>query len=904
MTSRTTHDAAEKRGPSLRDRARASNPKPLVPILTCILAACMWLGSAAADATGLLHVALATALPDAAQALLVTSLVAAAAASVIAFHRIRHDAGEPLAWTKHASLATLTALAALTLGAGLRVREEIARARTERVLLDVTASGARANQLVTIEATVATGWSRDAFGPDILATYFNKPPRWKVRLERLDFIADDGTRIALDDGTGVTLAIPADSDESHAPPCHRIGERIRLIGRFTPLMRSGLPSRFDRAESMAKRASVGTISVDSPALLVPLGGSARAHPLHDGVMRAREDLRRRVRDALLSGVPRGGDDAIDAMLVALILGDSEEGYEPIEQGFRAAGLAHILAISGFNLAVLGWVVAAIAGIFIRDERWRAVPVGIAALVALIVMAPAASAVRSSLMAITGACARSFGRDWNGDAMIALAAILMLLHAPSDAAGAGFQLSYACVLALRHVAPALRARWLSWIPRDDGRSARSGWLAVTGEFSSRAIAAGLSAFLVSTPIALAHFGSMQPLGVVLTFLCTPLSTVTLAIAYPKALIGAVWIPLTWIAGPVVWFFAWMQVLLVDSALGLAGGALELGVLPLPFAATLLAGIVGCIVLPKRVPRTACGLLACAIVGGIILARRLEPTPTLDVTALSVGDGSAYVIRSGSSLVLFDGGSSSFGGIAGSALLPIIAAHGGTVDAIVVSHPNLDHFSALLDVIRFTRVRMLAVHPTFVAARKRMPAVDALLRGAEARGTEIRAISAGDELALGEMRWRVLWPDERFRTPRDNDCSIVAMLAHGCGARILFSGDIETEPAARLAARADRGEIDLRCHVAELPHHGSFREAIVGYMATASPRLVVQSTAERRFANDRFTGTLPGARLVTCRDGSVRISADGQGALHLSLWDDHAGGTARAGWRPAGRIELAR
>ena len=158
--------------------------------------------------------------------------------------------------------------------------------------------------------------------------------------------------------------------------------------------------------------------------------------------------------------------------------------------------------------------------------------------------------------------------------------------------------------------------------------------------------------------------------------------------------------------------------------------------------------------------------------------------------------------------------------------------------------------------------------------------------------------------GLLRLEVLWPDARFRTSRDNDCSIVTMVVHDCGARVLLSGDIETEPAARLTTRARRGEIDLSCHIAELPHHGSFREAVVEYLAIASPRLVLQSTAERRFANDRFADALPGVRLVTCRDGTVRVTADAGGALHVWLWDDDARGTTPSGWRPAGMIDLSR
>jgi len=896
-------------GPSLRERARAANPQPLVPIATCLFACALWTGCVLADASGLMRVGLAHGLPPLARALLAGALAAGAAAAALAILRMRGSSADRASLRENLAIIVLIAVAALFLGAGLRVREEIDRARTESVTTDSIAAGTRAGQLVVVEATVTAGWALDAFGPDLLARHFRKPSRWTTRIERLDFIDAHGVRIALDDATSATLVVAAEDLDTGARPVRAIiGDRLRITGRFLPASRSMLPTRLDRAESMAKRRSIGTIVVESPALMVPTASSDRAQPVQDAILHMREMLRERVRAALLSGVPRydGEGSAIDAMLVALVLGDSERGYDSIEQGFRAVGLAHILAISGFNLAVLGWVVAAIAALFIRDERWRAIPVGIAAVAALIVMTPAASAVRSAVMAIMGASARSFGRDWNGDAMIALAAIAMLLHAPSDAAGAGFQLSFACVLALRHLAPAVRARWLAWMPRDDGRSTQpewsAGWLAMAGEFSSRAIAAGIATFLASTPIALAHFGTVQPLGVLLTFACTPLSTITLAIAYPKAILGSLWIPLTWPLGPVLWACAWIQVALVDWSLAALGGAVQLGEVSVTTALCLLSGTLGMFLLPVRRMRAIAAVIALGVLVRIIASRHSVDRPVLELTMLAVGDGSAYLIRSDATLVLFDGGSSSIGGVASSALMPQIAAQGGVVDAIVVSHPNLDHFSALLDVVRFARVKSLLVHPSFVAARKRMPAVHELLCGAESAGTEIRVVSAGDACTIGALGWRFIWPMRNFRASRDNDCSLVSIVEHECGTRVLLSGDIETEPAARLAARCERGELDLACDIVELPHHGSWREAVVPYIAAAQPAIVLQSTAERRFANDRFAGKFPSdaTRLVTCRDTSVRIRADADRTLHIALWDPEAAG----GWRPAGIVLPAR
>jgi competence protein ComEC len=889
-----------------------------VPIATCVFALALWCGCALADSSAFAAVSMAQSARTLMEALLDAACAAAVVASVLAVADLVACSGmrgeRPMpsfgteafgaAWARFA----LIGFAALCLGAGLRYRQCVEQSDLPRIMLDPHAGDE--GQLVTIECTIRSPFTAGSFGPDLLAVHFRKPPRFRGTADGLVFISDDGRRVALPSEAEVAITVP-----EHPPPW-LIGERLRLVGALYPVGAPVFPCGIDPRESAVRRGRIGTLVVESDSLATPVSDWNPSTPLLDEVARIREQLRTRMREALLAGVPAHGDRgaaddaAIDSMLVALVLGDVEKGYREIENGFRAAGISHILAISGFNLAVLGWVVAAISGLFLRDERLRAVPVVMAAAIALWVMAPAASAIRSALMAVIGAGGRVFSRDWNGDAVLAAAAAVMLVHSPSDAGNPGFQLSFLCVIALRRAAPVIRNRWFGFVPRDDGRHAVHAGVAIAADIAASAVSAGLAAFLASVPIALVHFGTVQPIGIALTLLATPLSTVTLGLAYPKVVLG---LPVPWLTsplGPILWATAWLQVELVELSLSWFGGATNLGrISAIGGAGLLILLTVAVLSESRRMVIAAVSVLSAVIVWFFcfpIGSSRVRDGPELEITMFAVGDGSAYIVRSRSSVVLFDCGSSSIGGVGSSALLPMIADAGGRVDAVVISHPNLDHFSALLDLARYAKVGEVIVHDSLLAARTTMPAVEHLLSGIEATDTAIQSVAAGDHLEFGGCSWHVLWPALGFRSSRDNDLSLVMKIVHAeTGASVLLSGDVETEPSARLADRALRGEVDIRADLFELPHHGSWREAVVGYMREVKPTVVLQSTARRRFDSDRFANHIGRGvmRFVTCRDGTVRLvldRSDGLPVWRASIFD----ADAASGWRSAGRFERPR
>lgn len=938
-------EAPERSNADLEDAfPRASPPRILIG---CV--ASLWFGAVILESTDLVDVARGALGADLAPTVSLLALVLAVGAATLSAlaWRNEHHATRSASRMISARLSIVVALILLASG-GLGVAMRLQQAARERDRVELVPPSikfgdhaASAPAITALEGTVDEGFAPHGFATDILARHFDKEIRWRAVLRDVVFVGGDGVRTSVDgaddDGSRVSSRIAV--FVAGAPPPWKVTDRVRALGVLSTPRDIGNPGDRDPRSLAARSGVIGFLSVESAELCRFVDGSMTPTPVSDFILRLRDRIRSALRTGLLAGIepsdPAQGiqpDDGVGAMLVALVLGDSEAGYAPIENGFRAVGLAHILAISGFNLAVLGWMVAFVARIVFRSDRSAAACVAITAILALVLMAPAPSATRSALMAIIGALGVLLRRDWNGDAILALAAACMVIDQPSVASNAGFQLSFACVIGLRHLSARIRNIWLGWIPRDSAASTHHAWLGLAGEVFGRTIAAGIAAFVASAPIALAHFGSIQPLAIVLSLICSPISAATLVVAYPMAVIGAAFPTCAEPLGPILRLLVDLQISLVDIALSISGGTWTIAgwsiigtplriALSFALGASALLFLVGNRRAARVVGVVAFITIATCMAPLVKVAREETAAPRMALVTLAIGDGSAHLLEIGERNVVFDVGSSSTGGVASRGALPWALGRGGSIDALIVSHPDLDHYSGAVDLIRYARVDRLLVHDSLLEAATRSLPVAEMLSAAHRHGTCIQTVAMGDRIILGDAIGEVLWPPRGFRSNRDNDASIVMRVhaaqypldssktgdvgtsvdevaAHRIGS-LLLTGDIETIPAVRLVAGGSDGAPMPRSDVVELPHHGSWREAIVPFLARCDPLLIVQSTAMRRWLTDRYGGSLPtGAmRHVTCRDGAMRVEFHDGWILRFTHDFDVLGG-----WRPAGRWRI--
>jgi len=222
--------------------------------------------------------------------------------------------------------------------------------------------------------------------------------------------------------------------EDVAWPAVPTGAIVAVRGRLRAL------GPFER--HYAVRGAHAAISLDAAAPT----GARRAGPL--GVVDA---IRTRAERALSSGLPAPQA----ALLRGMTLGQDEALDERTREQFRVASLAHVLAASGQNVALLlalALPLLAWAGLGLRGRLIAAL-----ALIALYVPLAGAgpSIQRAGAMGAATTVAALAGRPASRWYALLLAAAVTLGCNPRASADVGWQLSFAAVVAIALLAPRIR-----------------------------------------------------------------------------------------------------------------------------------------------------------------------------------------------------------------------------------------------------------------------------------------------------------------------------------------------------------------------------------------------------------------------------------------------------------------
>jgi competence protein ComEC len=668
-----------------------------------------------------------------------------------------------------------------------------------------------------------------------------------------------------------------------APPEIRAGDRVRITGLFVPITGPLNPGEPDRRLWAAQDDRAGILRLPSLELVEHVHGPQRIwDDVHGGYLSLRGWLNVRAQ-SLLRGEGDDGPGRGRALLSALILGEQELALREVRGTFTRLGLAHVLCISGFHLAMLAMVAMFIlrAG----GDLGRLEPMLIAVLlgVYLAVLPFQAPVWRAALMVLGLLIADGLGRRYDRVAVVAWIAILMLLWRPMDLWSIGFQLSFGLVAVLIWLSEPLHQRiWgvqLLGVLRPD-----PGPLGTLLEWFKRLFTANLLCWGVATPVIAYHTGLVSPLAVLAGVVAVPLVMIVLIGGYGVLLLGVV-APaaaglartlLEWLAHATTW-----GVVVMDSVPGssLRIPSVSLG---LTVAATALAlywfwrghvrdrvawlGTVGLVV-----------WIVVELGPGSALPRHVS----LRIDALAVGDGTCMLVRSGSEAMLWDCGSLSPG--VGQVVVPraVRALGAASVPVIVVTHPHLDHYNAVLDVAEPLRVRTVIVGERFVDdARRRPNGPEAfLIEGLAERGVEVRAIAAGARLQLGDAELEFISPPAGAAWSNPNDQSLAAMVRPGVRAggparRVLLSGDMERQALEQLM----HSRPQLRVDVLEAPHHGSARDPAFEFVARLDPAVVVQSTGPSRVDDPRWESVRSGRRWhKTARDGAIWVEIRRNGTI---------------------------
>src|SRR5499425_2562552 len=193
------------------------------------------------------------------------------------------------------------------------------------------------------------------------------------------------------------------------------------------------------------------------------------------------------------------------------------------EAFRRAGVYHILAVSGFNVALLASSVFFVLSTLGVPRRATAVVAGAALVGFAPVYGRQASPPPATVLGLLLLGALLLDRESQLMNALALAVLVLLAWRPGDLGEPGFQLSFAATAGIIYLAPPLTA-WLA---------ARGwpGWLA-----TSTAVSLGAQAAV--TPVMLVHFNQLSLIGVVANLIVVPMAAVGTTLGMLALLTAAV------------------------------------------------------------------------------------------------------------------------------------------------------------------------------------------------------------------------------------------------------------------------------------------------------------------------------------------------------------------------------
>jgi competence protein ComEC len=656
------------------------------------------------------------------------------------------------------------------------------------------------------------------------------------------------------------------------------GERVRLSGVAHPLEAPRNPGEADARLWGRQDHIAAEVVVASAVLIEPLPpGRSLGARLGRAWLAGRGWLRERAHAALGGGEPGAGR----AMLGTLLLGVSDADARELRTVFARQGLAHVLAISGFHLAVMAG--AALYAVRLTGDRGRLEPLVVAALVVLyvVILPVQAPILRSAAVVLVWLASESLGRRYDHRALLAWVAIGILAFRPMDLFSLGYQLTFGITAALVWFGEPVHRRMFP--PRLEFRREppdifESRWWL---DGAARLFSASVLCWLVATPLVATSVGIVSPTAVLSTLVVVPAVTILLWAGY-IALIGGMLVPAAgeWMSAALERIASWTAavVQLFDR---LPGTTLYVPRLSIGLTAALTGLVLWWLVRGRlRSPGLWSATLLCAgwLAGELSTAGRTPAHAALRIDTLDVGDGACHLVRCGDRSLLWDCGSLSPS--VGVRTIPraIRSLGAWRVPDVVLTHANFDHYSGLPDAMAPLGVERVWVSPEFIARTERDPrgAAAACLEQVRERGVEVHALTAGGTLPLRDAVLRILSPPAGASVSTDNDHSLVARIAvrTGGGERtVMFCGDIQREAIAALLAPGAALDAD----VLELPHHGSVNPTALAFVAHVDPEIVLQSTGPSRAAEIRWNELRAGRRwwmTAECGAAWVEIRHDGE------------------------------
>ena len=538
---------------------------------------------------------------------------------------------------------------------------------------------------------------------------------------------------------------------------------------------------------------------------------------------------------------------------AILMGDKTELDQEIKDLYSLSGIAHILAISGLHISLIGMFLYSLLRKRFSFATSSALTIAVVTLFA-ITSGMGIATIRAFVMFILKLIGEILGRKYDYITAISLSALILLADNPFIIINSGFQMSFCAMITITIIWPKV-----VYLINIKSKIANS-------------IVFSLCIGIFMNPVIAYNYFQLPTYSFMLNIIVVPLLGIVVISAIAGSGMGFLSILMGKTALTPGCLILEVYTFLCENVLKIPGAVIVVGKPTIKIIVLYYIVIVFslfCFTLVRKNYEKDCNIkemidengkkvissqiilkkqrkfdfkIRLAVIGISILSGFFiyyTPSKGLDIQFMDVGQGDGIFIKADDgTTITIDGGSSDVKNVAKYRMIPCIKASGtGVIDYAVITHADKDHISGIEEILNMNTENGLTIRNLVMPhVSYEDEAYDELLTAAKTKGIQVLYIKEGDTMKLGKVEIKCIHPDGKYISDSRNDYSTVLSLKYE-NFSALFTGDIPAEIEKSII-----NKIDNNYTILKVAHHGSKYSSDMEFLKKVMPAYSVISVGE--------------------------------------------------------------